>query len=188
MTSHDDDDMITTCKLIYLSVFHDTSSSRFSQRWLRSRTSFWIAVLSSSGSSESLSNLSPYTRVSLTSRWWDSISSLKSYYYIEKIIKSSQAVFLLTQWNPDFSNLFRENEIGFNYLEGRKIGDKNVFQTGAGENGISFLYVISMQRFLYTVGFFLMYSTQTHLENADTFLLPKRWLSIILAEWGENRV
>ena len=66
-------------KLQHLSVFHATNSSRFSQRWLKSSTSFCIAVLSSSGSSESFSNLSPVSRVSLTSRWCDSMSLLKSW-------------------------------------------------------------------------------------------------------------
>ena len=80
-------------------------------------------------------------------------------------------MFLLTQWNPDFSNLFRENEIGSSYLHGRKIGDKNAFQTGAGENGISFLYVISMRRFLYTVGFFFnVFYTNVPGKCGDLFI------------------
>ena len=64
------------------------------------------------------------------------------------------------------------------WMEGRKIGNKNAFQTGAGENGM--LY--RCDAFYTSLDFFLTYSTQTYLENAETFLLPKRYLSIILAE------
>ena len=63
-----------------------------------------------------------------------------------------------------------------------RLAIKMRFKVEQERTGFHFCMLYRCNAFCTPLDFFLMYSTQTYLENAETFLLPKRWLSIIIAE------